>query len=171
MDHRSGPAQVFLYSLMTNKGLLKRKGWNLNSTETKNLHCLQQACEKNVIQRLFFQKDFIQIYIYICNWSVHMVVNTDLQIDFNSPKESWIDSSHRRDGGEVCKVWHRSTLIQWLKLRIATSNNFVSIFGGGRTMVWDTIMSGHLKYLLLKLGYWFGLSEEKKAFAGLCICN
>lgn len=140
-----------------------KRGKDETSTRNKKSPLSSAGVWKKCHSKALFPKRLhSNIYIYICNWSVHMVVNTDLQVDFNSPKESWIDSSHCRDGGEVCQVWHRSTLIQWLKLRIATSNNFVSIFGGARTMVWDTVMSGHLKYLLLKLGYWFGLSEEKK---------
>lgn len=102
-------------------------------------------------------------YICICNWSVHRMVNTVLHIDFQSPRERWIDQSHFRDGEEACKHWYRSTLIQWPKLRTATYNTFVSIFGEAWAMLWDMVRSSHWKYLLLNQGYWFDFTEK-----GIC---
>lgn len=158
MNHQSGSAQVVLHSLMTQEGCPGGKDEAPTLLEQKISTFFLRVVKQMPFTGSFYKTASFK-YIHICNWSVDRVVNTVLHIDFKSPKERWIDWSHFRDGEKVCKHW---LVIQWL--RIAIYNTFVSIFGGARAMLWDTVRSGHWKYLLLNQGYWFDFTEKK----GIC---
>lgn len=107
---------------------------------------------------------------YICDWSVPTVVNTDLHIDFNSPKESWIDSSHNRDGGEVCNVCHRCTLIQWFNsgLQLKTTLFLFVVEPGPWCETWSGPVIWNVCYWSWNIDSIF---LRRKAFMGVCICN